>query len=107
MSVVLVLIQGLLTVICAGFNSVYFWRYQRRLFLVRRKRVAATTLSGLNGGIALESGYSAALYILHRWWGLEETLLAPLPWLGARLLLLLATGLITALIIRQEWGGRR
>lgn len=107
MGEVLVLMQGLLTVLCGGFNSLYFRRYQTRPSLVRRRRIGAIVLSLVNGGIALESSYSLALYVLRHWWGLEAVLFATVPWLAARLLLFLATGLMTALIIRQEQGGRR
>lgn len=102
----LVVFEGLLTALCGGFNCFYFQRYYIRPFIIRRKRVAAMVLALLNGGITVESIYSLTLFSLHRWQGPEEVLFAPVPWLAARFILLLATGLITLLIIRQEWTAR-
>jgi hypothetical protein len=97
-----VVFEGLLTAVCGGFNCLYFHQYYVRPSIIRQKRAAAMALALLNGGIAVESIYSLALFALHRWRGPEDALFAPVPWLAARFILLLATGLVTVLIIRQE-----
>jgi hypothetical protein len=108
MALAFVVMEGLLLMFCGALNCLYFQRYRKRPQLARRRRVGAIVLALLNGGIALESSHALALYALQQRDEPASVLLAPIPWLAARSVLLAATMAITGLIVWQEWStGKR
>lgn len=89
------------TAIAAAFNAA--WLVARRVTRARGgRRLAAVALAALNGGIAVEATFAQALFAAHRL-GLETApLFATAPWLAARLPLLVATLLLSLLILRRD-----
>jgi hypothetical protein len=68
----------------------------------RGRRLAAVTLAALNGGIAVEAAFAQALFTAHRLGLSTWPLFAPAAWIAARALLLVATLLLSALILRRR-----
>jgi hypothetical protein len=102
MADVLVLLQDIATIFCAGFNAAYFskrWAARRSR---ASHRVGSAALALLNAAVAVEGVFSAALYWTYRWQGSLDGFFWPPAWLSARLALLAGTAFISALILRQE-----
>jgi hypothetical protein len=88
--------QYLITLLSSGFNALYFWLYRtpdrgRRLGAVVMALVSLATFSE-----------ALALSLAGRPWAP----IASLPWLGARLLVALASLTVSLLILRRWLGGR-
>ncbi len=102
MADVLVLLQDFATIFCAGFNAAYFSKRWATRGSRASHRVGSAALALLNAAIAVEGGFSLALYWTYRWQGSLEGFFWPPAWLSARLALLAGTAFISALILRQE-----
>ena len=92
---IILLGQHLAVLISSGFNAIYFWGYRSP---VAGRRLGAAVMALVSLATFLES---LVLYMAGRPW-------APFysaPWLGARLLVTLASLSISALILRR-WLGR-
>ena len=97
----LVVAQDVVTLACAAVNAGYFALYRRRSATAGR-RLGASVLALLYLGVAAEGVYLVSLYAAHRLSPAATTsLLAPAPWLLARLFLFLGTASTTALVLRQ------
>lgn len=99
---VLVLLQDIATVACGSFNAAYFSTRWARRGARASHRVGAAALTLLNAAVALESVFFLALYWTYEWQGSLERFFWPPAWLSARLLLLIGTSFISALIVRQQ-----
>jgi hypothetical protein len=102
MADVLVLLQDIVTIGCGGFNAAYFAMRWAERGTGAPHRVAAAALTLLNAAIAVESAFFLALYWTYRWQGALDRFFWPPAWLSARVLLLVGTAFITALILRQS-----
>ena len=98
----LVLVQDIVTILCGSFNAVYFSTRWGERGARPSHRVAAAALTLLNAAIAVESAFFLALYWTYRWQGALDRFFWPPAWLSARLLLLVGTAFISALILRQS-----
>jgi hypothetical protein len=98
----LVLVQDCFTIVCGGFNAVYFATRWVERGSRASHRVAAAALTLVNGAIAVESVFFLALYWTYRWQGTLDRFFWPPAWLAARVLLLVGTAFISALILRQQ-----
>ncbi|MFQ5879775.1 MAG: hypothetical protein ACE5IZ_06365 [Dehalococcoidia bacterium] len=96
----LVLAQDVTMVACALVNVAYFLLYLGRTGAAAR-RLGAAVLVLLNLGVMAEGAYLFTLYTAYRIGPGPASLLAPTPWLLARLLLFLGTAATTALVVRQ------
>ena len=96
------LAQRGLTVLSSGFNALYFATYRP---VARRRRWAAAALVLLNAALLLEALYLGILPLWQR--GGHPVLLAPRPLLLSGLLPLLASLLITGLVLRRHLRRRR
>ena len=97
---VLVLLQHIATIGCGGFNAAYFAARWARKDTSHRVGAAALTL--MNTAVVLESAFFLALYWTYQWRGSLRPFFWPPAWLAARMLLLVGTALISALILRQQ-----
>ena len=102
---VLVLVQDIVTIGCGGFNAVYFANRWVERGTRASHRVAAAALTLLNSAVAVESAFFLALYWTYRWQGALDRFFWPPAWLSARVLLLIGTAFISALILRQQRRG--
>jgi hypothetical protein len=98
----LVLVQDIVTIACGGFNAAYFSTRWTERGARPSRRVAAAALALLNAAIAVESVFFLALYWTYRWQGALDRFFWPPAWLSARLLLLVGTAFISALILRER-----
>ena len=99
---VLVLVQDIVTIVCGSFNAAYFATRWACGSTRASHRVAAAALTLLNAAIVVESAFFVTLYWTYRRQGALDLLFAPPAWLSARLLLLIGTAFISALILRQS-----
>lgn len=91
----IVLGQYVAILVSSGFNAAYFWGYRSP---EAGRRVGAVVMAFLSLATFLES---LTLYLGHPWVPVYST-----SWLGARLLVALASLSISALILRRWLGGR-
>lgn len=97
----LILTQHIVTALSSGFNAAYFSGYRSPL---RRRRIGALTLALLSVAILIESLYFTSFSLFYIYNGkdfLIGSLLNPVPFLGARLLLCLGSLLVSVLILRH------
>jgi hypothetical protein len=99
---VLVLVQDIVTIACGGFNVAYFSARWAERGTRASHRVGAAALTLLNAAIAVESVFFLALFWTYRWQGAVDRFFWPPAWLSARLLLLVGTAFISALILRER-----
>lgn len=95
----LVLAQDIVTIVCGAFNATHF---ASRLLDGEAHPAAALTLALLNVAVVLQTAFFLALYRAYQWHGALDPFFAPTAWLAARILLLVATAFVTALILRQS-----
>jgi len=88
------------TAAAGAFNAAWLAaHWLRRAAPVRR--LAAGTLALLNAGIAAQALFAQAMFSAQRFGLPVDPFFAPGPWLAARLPLLAATLLLSALILRR------
>lgn len=100
----LVFAQYFATAVSSAFNACYFFGYRSSM---RKRRIGAIVLGMVSVAIFIESLYfgTFSLYQGHDW--ATSFFLNPSYWLGARLLLVLASLLISVLILRHLLSNRR
>jgi len=103
----LVTAQYVITALSSGLNTCYFMSYRSPR---KRRRVGAVTLTVVSLAMFVESLYFGLYAFSRKQPWAEAFYLDPERWLMARLLLCIASVLITILILRQLWakrGGRK
>jgi hypothetical protein len=95
-----VLGEDLMTALSGSFNAAYFAEHAWRGALSRNRRIAAWTLALVGGAAVIEAAFSQALF----WWQPHLVSLGEVSfgvWALVRLPLLIATLLVSALVIRR------
>ena len=94
----LVVGEDVITAICGVANASYFAGYCRNGVRERGRRLAAAALVLVNLAAVGEAGFSQGLV----WW--QDAALSPPVWVLARVPLLLATALVSAIVLRRTVG---